>query len=135
EGIGEALNKLEPARIGMGWSFSLANINRRALDVEGRASLGMNPGGAVDRKIGLLRIDREDGAPLACIANYPMHGTVFGPQNTLISGDAPGAVSDYVEQKIGVPLLFINGAAGNIAPIYSYPNHVDNHPIHLSQLN
>jgi hypothetical protein len=32
-------------------------------------------------------------------------------------------VSQYVEQKTGVPLLFINGAAGNLAPIYSvYPN-------------
>lgn len=135
EGIIEAQSKLVPARIGVGWGFSLANINRRAIDVDGKASLGMNPEGAIDRRIGLLRIDNENGTPLACIANYPIHGTVFGPQNQLISGDAPGTVSDYVEQKTGVPLLFINGAAGNVAPIYSYPNHVDNHPIHLSQLN
>jgi hypothetical protein len=71
----------------------------------------------------VLRIDKEDGTPLALIANYPIHGTVLGGESSVISGDAPGIVSQYVEQQIGAPLLFINGAAGNLAPIYSvYPN-------------
>ena len=123
KGITEARNKLAKAKLGVGWGFSQANINRRAIDVDGKASLGLNPEGAVDRKIGLIRLDKEDGSPLALIANYAIHGTVLGPAQTEISGDAPGIVSEYVEQKLGVPLLFINGAAGNLAPIYSvYPN-------------
>ena len=62
-------------------------------------------------------------ALMALIANYPIHGTVMGGENLLISGDAPGIVSSYVEEKLGAPLLFINGAAGNLAPIYSvYPS-------------
>ncbi len=128
DGILEARRNLEPARLGVGWGFSQANINRRALDIDGKASLGMNPDGAVDRRIGLLRIDREDGSPLALISNYAIHGTVLGHSNLKISGDAPGIVSEYVEQKIGVPVLFINGAAGDIAPIYSvYPNPSSGH--------
>ncbi|MCM4154247.1 hypothetical protein DHD05_21880 [Arenibacter sp. N53] len=127
-GILEALKNLEPARLGVGWGFSRANINRRALDVDGKASLGMNPDGAVDRRIGLLRIDREDNSTLALISNYAIHGTVLGGENLEISGDAPGIVADYVEQKIGAPVLFINGAAGDIAPIYSvYPNPIQGH--------
>jgi hypothetical protein len=123
EGIREARNKLAPARFGAGWGFSQANINRRALDIDGKASLGLNPEGAVDQRIGILRIEKEDGGLLALIANYPIHGTVLGGENLEISGDAPGIVSDYVEQQIGAPVLFINGAAGNLAPIYSvYPN-------------
>ena len=122
-GLKEAIEKLSPARLGVGWGFSQANINRRAIDVDGKASLGLNPDGPTDRRIGLLRIDNQDGTPLACIANYPVHGTVMSGENLLISGDAPGVVAEYFEQKIGVPLLFINGAAGNLAPIYSvYPN-------------
>jgi hypothetical protein len=123
EGVGEARRKLAPARLGVGWGFSQANINRRALDVDGKASLGLNPDGPVDRRIGLLRIDKEDGSPMVLIANYAIHGTVLGSQNLEISGDAPGIVSEYVEQQTGAPLLFINGAAGDLAPIYSvYPN-------------
>jgi hypothetical protein len=60
---------------------------------------------------------------MVLIANYPIHGTVLGGENLLISGDAPGIVSSYVEDTLGVPLVFINGAAGNLAPIYSvYPS-------------
>lgn len=123
DGIGEARQKLAPARLGVGWGFSQANINRRAIDIDGKASLGLNPDGPVDRRIGLIRIDKSDGSPLALIANYAIHGTVLGAQNTLVSGDAPGIVAEYVAEKIGAPVLFINGAAGNLAPIYSvYPS-------------
>jgi neutral ceramidase len=128
EGIREGLKKLSPARLGMGWGFSQANINRRAIDIDGKARLGLNPDGPVDRRIGLLRLDKEDGTPLALIANYPIHGTVLGGKNLEISGDAPGIVSEYVEEKIGVPLVFINGAMGNLAPIYSvYPDPRSGH--------
>lgn len=119
DGVIEARSKLEPARIGAGWGLSMANINRRARDVEGEAFLGLNPDGPVDRRIGILRIDRADGKPLVLIANYAMHGTVLGGESLVISGDAPGVVSEYVEQKGGAPMLFINGAAGNVAPIYT----------------
>jgi len=128
EAIEEALSNLEPAKLGLGWGFSQANINRRAIDESGKASLGLNPDGPVDRKIGLIRIDKMDGSPLTLVSNYAIHGTVLGQEHTTISGDAPGIVAEYVEEKIGVPMLFINGAAGNIAPIYSvYPNPAAGH--------
>jgi neutral ceramidase len=128
DGIKKALENLAPARLGSGWGFSQANINRRAIDIDGQATLGMNPDGPVDRRIGLLRIDREDGKPLVLIANYPIHGTVLGSKNLKISGDAPGIVSEYVEQKIGAPVLLINGAMGNLAPIYSgYTDPISGH--------
>jgi neutral/alkaline ceramidase-like enzyme len=121
-GIIEAREKLEPARIGVGWGYSQANINRRAIDDNGKASIGLNPDGPTDRRIGLIRLEKQDGSILALISNYPIHGTVLGPQLE-ISGDVAGIVSEYVEDKTGAPLLFINGAAGDLAPIYSvYPN-------------
>ncbi len=128
EGIKQARSKLEPARLGVGWGFAMANINRRAQDVEGPAFLGLNPDGPADRRIGLLRLEKADGTLLALIANYAMHGTVLGPANTLISGDAPGIVAQYVEEKLGAPMLYIQGAAGNMAPIYSvYPDFQSGH--------
>jgi neutral ceramidase len=119
EGVKKAQQTLAPARLGVGWGFSMANINRRAKDIDGQATLGMDPDGPVDRRIGLLRIDKEDGTPMVLIANYAIHGTVLGPAYLKISGDVPGVVSEYVEQKIGAPVLFINGALGNLAPVYS----------------
>ena len=117
--VADAIKKLEPARLSVGWGHSNANINRRARDGKGKTYLGLNPDLPVDRRIGMLRLERPDGSAIAIIANYAMHGTVIGGECTLISGDAPGIVADYVEQKTGAAMLFINGAAGNIAPIYS----------------
>lgn len=121
EGIVEARRMLAPARFGAGWGSSRANINRRAV-LDGKAYLGMNPDGAVDSRIGVLRIDKQDGTPLVCIANYPIHGTVLGGKSLLVSGDVQGTTAEYFEQTTGIPLLFMNGAQGNLAPIYSgYP--------------
>src|SRR5205807_1664660 len=127
-GITEALQKLEPARLGIGYGLAMANINRRARDEEGPTFLGLNPDGPTDRTIGLIRLEHSDGKILTLIANYAMHGTVLGQENRKISADAPGVVAEYVEQQIGVPMLFINGAAGNLAPIYTvYPDFNSGH--------
>lgn len=133
DGIQEARSKLEPARLAVGTGFSAANINRRARDVDGSISLGLNPDGPTDRQIGLLRLERPDGSPIALIANYSMHGTALGPQNKLISGDAPGIVEAYVEEKLGAPMLYINGAAGNMAPIYTVQQ--DFAAAHITEFN
>jgi hypothetical protein len=126
--VREARDKLEPARIAFGQGISMANINRRAKDVDGQVTLGLNPDGPADRQIGLLRIERPDGTLIALVANYAIHGTVMSGENLLISGDAPGTVSAYLEQKTGAPALFFNGAAGNMAPIYSvYPDAKSGH--------
>jgi len=126
--IRDAREKLEPARIAFGQGVAMANINRRAKDEDGKVSLGLNPDGPADRQINLIRLERSDGSLITLIANYAMHGTVMGGENLLISGDAPGIVSAYLEEKLLAPVLFINGAAGNLAPIYSvYPNPRSGH--------
>lgn len=119
DGIKEAQKNLKPARLGTGWGYSQANINRRARNMDGKSTLGMDPDGPVDRRIGMIRIDNADGSLLATIANYAMHGTVLGGNNMAISGDAQGTVAEYVEKQSGAPMLYINGAAGNLAPLYS----------------
>ena len=119
QGIIEARSKLAPARLAVGTGTSMANINRRARDIDGKTSLGLNPEGLAERQIGLMRMEGLDGKLIALVANYAMHGTVLGGKFMKISGDAQGMVAGYVEKKLGAPMLYINGAAGNLAPIYS----------------
>ena len=117
--VRDARAKLEPARIAIGAGMSRANINRRARDLDGTISLGLNPDGITDRQVGVIRLERPDGSPLGLIANYSMHATVLGGTMLQVSADAPGVVSTFVEKEFGAPMLFINGAAGNLAPIYT----------------
>ena len=131
DAVKAARDKLEPARLSVATTTANANINRRARDVDGRISLGLNPDGPVDRQVNLIRVQRPDGSPIALVMNYAMHGTVMSGQNLRISGDAPGVVAAYVEEQLGGTVLYINGAAGNIAPIYSV--YADPAGGHLSQ--
>jgi neutral ceramidase len=133
DAIKEARAKLEPARLAVGEGSAMANINRRARDVDGKIKLGLNPYGPVDRQVGLIRLERADGTLIALITSYAIHGTALGGANTLISGDVPGGVAAYVEEKIHAPMLFVNGAAGNIAPIYS--GYADFRSAHITEFN
>ncbi|MCC6588386.1 MAG: neutral/alkaline non-lysosomal ceramidase N-terminal domain-containing protein [Bryobacterales bacterium] len=117
--VKQARAELKPARLVIGTGMANANINRRARDLDGTISLGLNPDGPADRQIGLIRLERADGSLMGLIANYAMHGTVLGGQWVQISGDGPGVVAAYVEEKLGAPMLYVNGAAGNLAPIYT----------------
>lgn len=128
EGLRQAREQLQPARLGLGTGFSAANINRRAIAEDGTVTLGLNPDGPTDRQIGLIRLETVDGKLIALLANFAIHGTVLGQENLEISADAPGVVEQYVEKKLGAPVLFMNGAEGNLAPIYSvYPDFKSGH--------
>jgi neutral ceramidase len=131
DAVKAAHDTLEPARVSVATTTANANINRRARDVDGKISLGLNPDGPVDRQVNLIRVQKPDGTPMALVVNYAMHGTVMSGQNLKISGDAPGVVAAYVEEQLGGTVLYVNGAAGNIAPIYSV--YADAASGHLSQ--
>lgn len=123
-GIKEAQSKLEPARLGIGVGTAKANINRRELR-DGKIVLGENPGGPVDRQLGLIRLERKDSSLIGLIANYAIHGTCLHGGNKQISGDVPGWVSTYVEDRAGAPMLFVNGAEGNVAPLPTVGNDIN----------
>jgi neutral ceramidase len=124
---------VEPAVLRLGRGRASANINRRSVNVDGSITLGLNPDGPVDREFGLLQVQRPTGELIGLLVNYAMHGTVLGNANLLVSGDAPGTVMNYLEARLGTQVLYVNGAAGDLAPIYtSYP---DAESAQMSQFN
>jgi len=70
----------------------------------------------VDKELGVVRIDKMNGAPLAVVWNFAIHGTAYGDANLSFSADVMGAVSAKVEADLGVPALFANGAEGDTSP-------------------
>jgi hypothetical protein len=70
----------------------------------------------VDREIAGLRVDAAGGRPLALVWNYAIHGTMLGAGNLRFSGDVMGAASAILERELGVPVLFVNGAVGDVSP-------------------
>jgi hypothetical protein len=73
--------------------------------------------GPIDPEIGLLRVDRMDGQPLAVIYNFachPIHAVPSGAN----TADYPGFASKVIEENFGegVMALFIQGSGGDINP-------------------
>lgn len=55
---------------------------------------------AIDPTITMIRVDRTDGVPLGVWTNFAIHGTVFGGDNLLFSGDNQGFTERLVEDGI-----------------------------------
>ena len=71
---------------------------------------------AVDREIVGLRFVDADGQPLALVWNYAIHGTMLPPANLRFSGDVMGRASAILERELRAPVLFVNGAVGDVSP-------------------
>jgi neutral ceramidase len=54
--------------------------------------------------------------PFAALLHYAVHGTVLGSENTLFSTEAPGALELYASDLLGIPAMFVQGAAGDVSP-------------------
>lgn len=112
--VEEAESLLAPAVAGVGWGTSDIGVNRREKLPDGRVILGRNPAGAIDRAVGVLRIDAPDGTPLACVVNHQTHPVSQTGQVDHISADYPGRARQVVESLTGATFLFLQGACGNI---------------------
>ncbi len=70
----------------------------------------------LDPELGLLKVMGGDGRPVALVWNYAVHGTALGRVNSLLSGDLMAEASARLERETGAPVLFVNGAAGDVSP-------------------
>ncbi len=115
--IKETASQLQPAKISAASGWAAIGINRREKTPCGQIILGRNEFGTFDPELGVVRVDRTDGAPLAALLNFACHGVCLMHDNRLISGDYPGYAVRLLEERLGgATALFFNGAAGNINP-------------------
>jgi hypothetical protein len=86
---------------------------------EGRGELGVNrrdPKRPVDPRILLLSLVDEAGALQGMLFHYSCHLTVLGVDNYRVSADWAGPVRQDLEDKLGVPVAYLQGAEGNVDP-------------------
>jgi neutral ceramidase len=66
----------------------------------------------------LLAAPEGGGEPVATLVNYACHATVLEYDNLLYSADFPGAMARAVERAVGGVAIYVQGAAGNINPVW-----------------
>lgn len=71
--------------------------------------------GPIDPKIGILRVNRLNGRPMAVVYNFACH-LLFGDTIGSITANFPGIASQIIEDGLGddVMAFFLQGAAGDI---------------------
>lgn len=90
-----------------------------------------------DTRMLLLRFDDADGNPLALASHFAIHGTVYGFDNPILTGDAPGGVevmlTKLASQKYGRPVMgvFLQGNAGDVSPAGDDLGHPEEEQIQL----
>ena len=119
--ICQAAKQLVPVRIGVGRGTADFAHNRRRRLPDGRIAMqwrnaGREPTAPVDKQYAVIRIDRQDGSPLAVLFHYACHPVVLGPDNYEYSADFVGAARAVVEEDLNATCLFLQGACGDINP-------------------
>lgn len=72
--------------------------------------------GPIDPQVGVLRLDRADGRPLAVLYHFACH-PIMNPPHKGNSADFPGFASRAIEDATGVIAFFVQGCAGDINPV------------------
>jgi hypothetical protein len=117
--VRQAKAAMQPAQVGIGAGQADVNTNRDEFTAEGW-KLGVNPNGPSDKTVWVVKFETMSGDPIAILMNYAVHAVVLGPENTLVTGDLPGAAERYVEGYYDdkVVALWTIGAAGDQNPKY-----------------
>lgn len=130
QAVREAAKDLVMVKVGAGVGEERRiSENRRLLmkdgsEVDMRRAYSLPPDedvagvGPIDPQIGLLRLDREDGSPLAVIYNFACH-PIMNPPSKGCSADFPGFASKVIEETFGggAMAFFVQGCGGDINPV------------------
>jgi len=128
--VAEARQKMVPVKAGAGRaSEARISENRRVDLVDGsqadmRRAYAMPADGEIaathpiDPQVGLLKLDRLDGSPLAAVYLFACH-PIMNPPRRGSSADFPAVASRLVEEALGggAVAFFVQGCGGDINPV------------------
>jgi hypothetical protein len=120
----EAYEKREEAAIGTSWSFDWDPDDRVYRDRRGDNNElvmfdDLPPGAwGKDPWLNIIRADALDGRPLAMIYTFPIHGITLSEDQSLLSSDASGGISDALEEEFDseVVVMHLQSSGGDASP-------------------
>jgi hypothetical protein len=86
-----------------------------------------HPDGPTDDRLQVILFDDVEphGPPIGGIVNFACHSTVLYHTNMHISADYAGHAVRSAQQLVGAPMLFLNGACGDVNPSWIEQRHAE----------
>lgn len=130
QAVREAWKTLTPVKVGTGAASEKRISENRRVTLKDGSQVDMRRAyafawddeiaeiGPIDPQVGLLRIDRADGRPLAVVYNFACH-PIMNPPSKGTSADFPAATSGLLETALGdgAMAFFVQGCGGDINPV------------------
>jgi len=114
--IAEAHGKLAPARV-------------RVSEAEAPDFQALRSGGSAtaDSTVSILYVESQDAKPIACLINYAIMPVVLPGVEEIKGRGLPGVIASAINAAAGgeIPVLVINGAAGDIEPKPDFPGGME----------
>ncbi|ALQ66525.1 neutral/alkaline non-lysosomal ceramidase N-terminal domain-containing protein [Bacillus thuringiensis] len=119
QGAVTASNNLKLCEVGWGVTTGDIGVNRRERTSDGRAKMGTNIEGVVDKRIGMLAIRNAETKELSGIVVFcTAHPNVLKGDSDVLSADYPGMTREILEKIVNCPVIIVQGAAGNVNAKY-----------------
>ncbi len=132
DALKRAIQNMTPAKIGTGLGYEDRLTINRTLRLKNDKDWSIRMGnpcpaddevaklGPIDPAIGIIRIDRMDGTPMAVVYNFGCH-LLMGVPRGGVTADFPGFASKIIEENLGdnVMAFFLQGALGDVVEIFN----------------
>ncbi|MDP1720840.1 MAG: neutral/alkaline non-lysosomal ceramidase N-terminal domain-containing protein [Candidatus Nanopelagicaceae bacterium] len=103
------------------WAYGKCDLAvNRDLPCGSQEVVAFNPDIPADDTLAVGRIADRSGKIIGTIANYACHPTTLAWDNRAISPDYVGEAREMVQEKTGAPMLFLQGASGDLSPRSQY---------------
>ncbi|WP_242310276.1 neutral/alkaline non-lysosomal ceramidase N-terminal domain-containing protein [Bacillus cereus group sp. BfR-BA-01331] len=105
----------------VGWDVTTGDIgvNRRERTPDGKAKMGINIEGIVDKRIGVLAMRNAESKELAGVIVFcTAHPNVLKGDSDVLSADYPGMTRGILEKIVNCPVIIVQGATGNVNAKY-----------------
>ncbi|GAB6438524.1 neutral/alkaline non-lysosomal ceramidase N-terminal domain-containing protein [Bacillus luti] len=119
QGAITANNNLRSCEVGWGVTTGEIGVNRRERTPDGKAKMGTNVEGVVDKRIGMLALrDAETKELCGIVVFCTAHPNVLKGNSDVLSADYPGMTREILEKIVNCPVIIVQGAAGNVNAKY-----------------
>ena len=122
QALEKAFLTMGQVKVGLGCGYSSVNVNRD-IQTEDGWWVGTKGLGLSDHQVYTLRIDKENGEPLAVLFHYAiqssvLHGSRLSAGGKAVTPDVAGIACAHIEKNMpGAVAIFLIGASGDQAPI------------------